>query len=237
MSRSTPAQRHLQAKLAAMAAASAPAGGQLQGTEYELMLAQLAEHRRSLKDIQSIERKIEAKRAFLPVYDVWVDATLANGNGAQDTVLTTVLVWSIDVGLYTRALQIAMYAVQHGLSMPDQYERNLGTALIDEFSTAALSLKMSREDAMAVLPTVLSLTQDIDAPDQARAKLHKAIGYALINKAGSKDVDLAEIDQNSCRVAMDHLQRALELFEQVGVKKDIERLDRHLKKLSPTPDA
>ncbi len=233
MSRLTPAQRHLQAKLAAIASATAPSGGELQGTAYELTMAQLAEHRRSLKDIQSIERKIDAKRSFLPAYDTWVDAALENGNGANDIVLTTVLVWNIDVGNFARALQIATYAVLYDLPMPDQYDRNLGTVLIDEFSTAALAGKMPHEDAKFLLPQVLVLTQDLDAPDQARAKLHKAVGYALIGKTGSTDCDLTKVDVERCKSAATHLQRALDLFDQVGVKKDIERLDRHIKKVSP----
>jgi hypothetical protein len=237
MSRLSPAQRHLHAKLAAIASATAPAGGELQGTAYELAMAQLAEHRRSLKDIQSIERKIDAKRTFLPDYDTWVDAALEHGNGANDIVLTTVLVWNIDVGNFARALQIARYTVQHGLPMPDQYERSLGVVLIDEFSTAALAGKIPHDDALVLLPEVLQLTAELDAPDQARAKLHKAIGYALICKTGSADCDLTKVDLERCKAAATHLQRALDLFDQVGVKKDIERLDRHIKKVSPPEGA
>ncbi len=229
--RKTPAQRHLQAKQAAIASASTTAGSELQGSAYQLMLAQLAEHRRALKDIQSVERKIEAKRGFLPIYDDWVNGALAHGQGGQDLVLTTVLIWHIDAGNYRRAIEIAQYAVAHSLTLPDQYERNLGTALIDEFGLAALSGKMTREDALELLPQVLVGTQGLDAPDQARAKLHKALGYALIDKNGSSDVDFDKLELHQAENALHHLQRALDLFDQVGVKKDIERLDRQLKKL------
>lgn len=229
--RKTPAQRHLEAKQAALASASTPAGSELQGSAYQLMLAQLAEHRRSLKDIQSIEKKIEAKRGFLPLYDDWVDGALAHGRGGQDLVLTTVLIWHIDAGNFRRALQIAEYAVAHSLPLPDQYERTLGTALIDEFGGAALRGQMSRQDALELLPDVLHGTRELDAPDQARAKLHKAYGYALIDKSGSKDVNFEKLELKQVEGALEHLQRAFELFDQVGVKKDIERLDRQLKKL------
>lgn len=233
--RQTPAQRHLQAKLAKIASAAAPAGGELQGSAYQLMLAQLAEHRRALKDIQSVERKIEAKRAFLPVYDAWIDGALAGGAGAQDQVLTTVLVWHIDAGNYARAIEIAQYAVAHDLAPPDQYDRNLATILIDEFATAALTGKMSREDARQLLPLILFGTQALDAPDQARAKLHKAFGYAVLGRAGSADVDYDKVSVDEARLALEHLQRALALFEQVGVKKDIERLERRLNKPETPP--
>ncbi|CAN7261492.1 phage terminase small subunit [Variovorax sp. LjRoot84] len=231
--RQTPAQRSLQRKLAIVASAAAPAGGELQGSAYELMLAQLAEHRRSLKDIQSVERKIEAKRAFLPDYDAWVDGALTGGNGAQDQVLTTVLVWHIDAGNYRRAIQIAQYAVAHQLAPPDQYDRNLGTILIDEFAAAALSGKMENTDARELLPQVLFGTERLDAPDQARAKLHKAFGYALLGKTSPADVEYDKVTTPDARAALEQLQRALVLFDQVGVKKDIERLERRLRSELP----
>lgn len=227
--RETPAQRSLARKLALATAAAAPAGSEPQGSAYEMMLLQLADHRRSLKSIQSVERKIEAKREFLPVYDAWVDGVLANGRGAQDQVVTTVLIWHIDAGNYARALQLAAYAVKHSLAPPDQYERSLGTILIDEFAAGALAGKMSSAEARELLPQVIELTREQDAPDQARAKLHKAMGFALLNKVGSTDVDFDKVPVAVATAALEHLQRALALFEQVGVKKEIERLGRRVK--------
>ncbi len=233
--RQTPAQRHLQHKLAQIASASAAPGGEVHGTAYEMMQMQLANHRRTLKGIQSIERKIDAKRSFLADYETWIDGALASGAGGNDVVLTTVLIWQIDVGNYPRALQIAAYAIEHSLPLPDQYERTLPVALIDELATAAITGKMPHSQALVLLPRVLELTEGHDAPDQARAKLHKALGYALIGKTGSADVDHDKVPEAPARAALAHLQRALDLWDQVGVKKDIERLERHVKKFTP-PD-
>jgi hypothetical protein len=230
MAKTTPALRHLMRKLAAQANVAQNADGAPQGSAYELMLAQLAAHRRALKDIQSVERKIEAKRGFLPDYDEWVNAAMAADSGAKDQVLTTVLIWSIDAGLYSRGLELATYAVRHGLELPDQYERSLGTALIDEFAQAALSNKLVGDEALQLLPAVRELTDPLDAPDQARAKLYKALGYALIGKVNSNDVDLDKVELANVQQAQPILERALALFDGVGVKKDIERIDRHLKK-------
>lgn len=226
----SPARMHLEAKLAAQANIGATAEGTPQGSAYELMLAQLAAHRRTLKDIQSVERKIEAKKGFLADYDNWVDAVLATDSGAQDMVLTTVLIWSIDTGAYERAIELATYAVRHNLDLPDQYERSLGTALIDEFAQAALSNKLTGEPALQILSAVRELTDPLDAPDQARAKLYKALGYALIGKVNSNDVDLDKVELPRLQQAQPILERALALFDGVGVKKDIERIDRQLKK-------
>lgn len=179
----------MRAKLRAQArqvAAADPHGGPATSDAHQLLLAQLVEHRRRLKDIQSVERKIEAKRVFLAEYEPWIDGTLAGGTGAQDPIVSTVLVWHIDAGNYVRALEIARYALRHDLALPDQYERSLPVALIDEFAAAFLSGKMPADAARQILPAVAELTADHDAPDQARAKLHKALGYALLDKVGDR---------------------------------------------------
>ncbi|MDF3821703.1 phage terminase small subunit [Leptospira sp. 96542] len=220
---------------AANAAAEANSGGAPQGTAYELMLAQLAEHRRVLKGIQSLERKIEAKRAFLPMYYAWISGALEADSPANDLVLTTVMVWLVDVGDYGGAWAIAKHALKHGLPLPDQYDRDLPTVLIDEFADAALAGKMDAALALQLLADVLSETGERDAPDQARAKLHKALGYAHLGKLGkatSSEIDFEQLPNAPLAVSSAHayLLRALELDEKSGVKKDIERVERWLKK-------
>ncbi|WP_347881823.1 phage terminase small subunit [Mitsuaria sp. GD03876] len=225
----SPARAHRARVLAAEACASASAGGELVGSAYELMRAQLVEHLRHLKTIQSVERKIEAKRNFLPIYKDWVEAAVETGRGAQDRVLMTVLVWLIDVGDFQAALYVASYAIEHDLQMPDQYERNLATVLLDEIGGAALAGKLTLGESVPVLDRVLELTQDADTPDQARAKVHKALGYAYMGRTGASEVDVGTVPADAAKLALQHCRRALELFDQVGVKKDIERLERRLK--------
>ena len=133
----TPAKRHKMRVLAELAALAAGPGDEVRGSAYELMLAQLAEHKRTLKTIQSTERKIEAKRKMLPDFEDYVTGALEGGQGAHDMVLTTVLVWHLDAGNWARGLEIAAYALAHGLVLPDQYNRTLPTLLIDETATAA----------------------------------------------------------------------------------------------------
>ena len=48
------------------------------------------------------------------------------------------MVWHIDAGNYAQALDIAAYAIKHKLPLPDQYDRNLGTVLIDEIGAGHL---------------------------------------------------------------------------------------------------
>lgn len=231
--RMTPAQIHLQRKQAARAAGNAPAGASTEGSAYELMQAQLYEHRQQLKNIQSIERKIEAKREFLPLYAPWVRGVLESGQGAKDLVFASVWVWALDVGDYDMALAMAEYILQHGLSLPDQYQRDPATTLIDEVADASLKGKVEFAQAWYVLTRVAELTDGRDVPDQARAKLHKALGYARVGRTSVSEVDYKELPLEAAQAALPHLHRALELFSGVGVKKDIERLERREKELTP----
>lgn len=216
----TPAQRHF---LRTVAAAAAVAGGDAAemstatANAYELQLLRLAEHRRLLKGIQSIERKIEAKRAFLPEYGDWLAGILKADRGGQDDVLVTVMLWCIDVGDLGEAVTLADYAIRHSLTMPDNYKRSLPCVVAEEFADHALKVLGTEKpvDAAALL-RALELTADADMPDAVRAKLHKAIGYAL------RDTEPAE--------ALEHLKAALARHDKVGVKRDIELLERELRK-------
>ena len=234
--RQTPAQRHRLTVLAAMAVAAGHQDphGETTGTAYELMQAQLHELMRTLKGIQSVERKLEAKRTMLADFDAYLAGVLQADAGGQDAVLATVLVWHLDAGNWARALELAEYALRHGVQLPDQYQRNLPTLLLDDVSEAAIAGKLTGPDAAVALAKVDLLTQGHDCHDQARAKLHKAIGWALMGKTSTKDVDAKTIPIGLCRLALTNLQRAMELNPQVGVKKDVERLDRLV---APAPDA
>jgi len=207
----SPAKRHFQTTLAAHEAASVAAhnGAPVDANLYELMLMQLADHKRTLKGIQSVQRKIDAKRQMLPEYEAYVDGVLSADAGRQDDVVMTMMVWSVDVGDYARALKIGAYALKHGLTTPEQYNRDTATLLAEEIAEARL-----RGAAVPVEDLVQAddLTQDHDMPDEVRAKLKRAIGEAY-----GEDVPA---------LAAAYLERAIELNPKIGVKKLLEGMKR-----------
>lgn len=232
----TPAQRHrarVMAAQAAMAAAAESPHGEMQGGVYELMQAQLHEHLRTLKNIQSVQLKVQAKHTMLADYEPYLDGVLQADAGVPDIVLSTVLVWHIDVGNWNRALQIAEYAMRHSLPLPDKYQRDLPTLLMDEISEAAIAGRLAGPAALTTLAQVDMLTAEKDAPDQARAKLYKAIGWAAMGKTSTHDVDPKTLQLDMVQIALPRLRRAIELHVQIGVKKDVERLERRLNELQP----
>ena len=246
----TPAQRHRARVLAAKAQAQSPFGIEVQGSEYELMMAKLATDKRTLKNLESVQLKRQTKATLLPDYLPWIEGALTNGQGAKDFVFTTVMVWAIDAGAYGLALRMAAYAVQHKLPLPDQYHRSTAALLMDEFSTAYLSGQWNpiKPDANGMVPddthpaehltAVDGITQSLDAPDQARAKLYKATAYAMLGKVQTAEEPLLDdIPQETLGAVQALLAQALHLDTQSGVKKDMERIERKQRALAAPPKA
>jgi hypothetical protein len=191
-------------------------------TAYEQMLVKLAADCRTLKQIRSTERKADKKRELLPFYLPWVAGVLANGKGAQDDIVMTVMLWRLDADDIAGALEIARYALTYGLTMPvGGHRRTTPYLLAEEVALSAQRLRDAHQSPeLAHLLHTLELTERADMPDIVRAKLHKITGYV------QRDLSLLP-------EALANLQRAFQLDRAVGVKKDIEQLERALK---PKPE-
>jgi tetratricopeptide (TPR) repeat protein len=214
----SPALRNKQRKLAALQGAASPQFDQVRANAYELQMMQLAEHRRTLKGIQSQELKIAAKRPMLAVYKPWIAGLLAADRGGQDDVMVTIMLWHLDTGDLDGAFDMADYVIRHGLNTPDQYERTAPTLIAEEVAETAIKLQdAGTGPSLGLLSAYIELLKGSDMFDQVRAKLHKAVGRACYAE-GFKEQ------------AADHYRRALELHDKVGIKKELEVLDREIKK-------
>ncbi|MGO3413238.1 MAG: terminase endonuclease subunit [Kluyvera intermedia] len=217
----TPAQRHAM-RVSAIKASQRVNAPLRHASAYEQMLVKLAADRRTLSDIRSKERKADKKRELLPLYLPWVAGVLESGTGAQDDILMTVMLWRLDAGDITGAIEIARYALRYGLSMPENHSRPAPYMLAEEVALAALRARLAGEPVDAAqLLEVISLTDAADMPDEVRARLHKVTGLTLRDAGQLPD-------------ALAHLQRALQLDTNAGVRKDIETLSREL---NPKPVA
>ncbi|EAQ6132199.1 hypothetical protein AXA88_26670 [Salmonella enterica] len=183
---------------------------------YALMQMQLHQDMERLHGILSNEQKAAVKRQILPHYDEWVNGVLEGDSGLQDDVLMRVMIWRIDAGLYDEALDIAAYALRHNLNTPDGFGRSTAALVADEISQQALiRLKNGEDVPAALLSRVREMTDGADLFDAVRARLYKALGYALRNEGQLQE-------------ARDVLNRALELHDGVGVKADLKALDKQL---------
>ncbi|EPJ56362.1 MAG: hypothetical protein OFPI_00290 [Osedax symbiont Rs2] len=216
------AKNHFQKVMAAEQAANGQDDTvRADANQYDLMMAQLHAHTLELKSIQSVTKKCVKKVEFLPVYTPYIQGVLEAGSGQPDKVLITVMLWSIDAGLFEIALKIAAYALEHNLDMPDTFQRSTACVIAEEIATAALKSTDSQVVPLADLITTHSLLSGADYPDQVKAKLEKALG-------------LGYRADDQLQLAIDHLEIALSLNDKCGVKTDIKSINKQLQDQTDT---
>lgn len=227
-----PCRRHFVRVSAAIEAAAAnPTQTMAGATAYEHQLNQLLQDRLRLKQVQSNQGKAELKRQLLADYIPYVLGVLKGGKGAQDEVLTTIMVWRIDAEDFSGALDIADYVLKHKLIMPDRFERTTGCLVAEEVATIALkALKVGESFELAILKRTAELTDAEDMPDQARAKLFLAIGRVTLEGI----IDEKPGQPGQVQAGIDMLKKAIDLHDACGGKKDLERAERLLNKLAAT---
>ncbi|KAF0569160.1 hypothetical protein FQV37_353 [Psychrobacter nivimaris] len=217
--KTTPAARHRQKALSQKEVTNITAGP---NQAYRMLQLKLREDKQALKSKQSIQAKIELKRELVGHYDEWINATLTAGKGDQDNLLTTLMLWHIDIGRFWRALDIAEYAMKHDLKMPDAHQRTLATVVAEEIAETAKKLKTSDEITDEQIAQVLrasTMTAHADMPDQVYAKLARQVG------------ELTEA--STPEFALEQYQIALKFDENSGVKGSIKRLEKQLKDAQP----
>jgi hypothetical protein len=219
-------RRHKTRTAAAEAAAvRGPFDTMAGNSTYELHRAQLLQDQIRLKQLQSTQGKAELKRQLLPQYQPYIEGVLSADSGAQDDVLTTLMVWYMDAGSYDLALDCAAYVLEHDLQLPDRFNRTAGCLVAEEIAEAALQAqKTGIGFSSTLLERTRQLTDSHDMPDQARAKLYLALARALL-AAESQTIE-------TLQQAITYLKRAIELHGSCGGKKDLESAERALKKLS-----
>lgn len=212
----------------------APDAGTEAGQAYAALKVQLDDHLRQLSDTESLEARRPMKAEFAKHYAAWIDGVIAADAPVQDEILLTCMIWAIDTGDFEEAVRLGEFALKHGLTMPERYNRSVACFLREDIATAALADPESVD--LPMLARVDELTQGADMHDQAKAKLHKALGQAWLAKADDFDPsdDSAPAGGEAAFVdeALTQFKRALALDQKVGVKKAIERLESRARKLA-----
>lgn len=219
----TPAQKHFQ-RVMAERHGKTDEQSDTARTAHEQIMHRLRMDQSALRRVQSDQAKAAMKRQLLPHYEGWIEGTLDGDSGRQDEVIVTLMVWAIDAGDYALAARIGRYVVTHSLLMPDRFNRTAATVLVDEICDPIL-VQVKADDTtdvtpyLTVLDEVADFTASSDMPDVVRAKLCKARAFALRN---------GTTEEQTTALAL--LRQALTLDAGAGVKKEIERLARMVKK-------
>lgn len=226
----TPAQKHFQ-RVMAERHGKTDEQSDTARTAHEQIMHRLRMDQSALKRVQSDQAKAAMKRQLLPHYEGWIEGTLDGDSGRQDEVIVTLMVWAIDAGDYALAARIGRYVVAHSLLMPDRFNRTAATVLVDEICDPIL-VQVKADDTtdvtpyLSVLDDVADFTAGSDMPDVVRAKLCKSRAFALRNGTTEEQT-----------TALTLLRQALTLDAGAGVKKEIERLARVVKKAAAAAGA
>lgn len=203
-------------KLAAQAQTEAPAAPvqQLGRT----MRYKLGSDRARLKKIASMQRKAEVKAEIVPEYLPYIHGMMESGGG--DELLTQVMVWAFDAGLWDDFTTLAKYAINNGVAMPTEFARPLGSWLVESVAKHIQQVVDAGQlPIMTMYAMVLwleSKTSAMDMHDEIRAKLYRACGEVLF--------------KDSPIVALQHFETALQFDSHIRVKNKIKVLKEQLAK-------
>lgn len=210
----SPARLHKQRESARLAAQTAAAEQTpVNGSSHELALAQLAQHKRQLSAIKSMSARIAKKAELMTEWHGYIDGVLAADSGAIDPIISEMLPWSFDAGDIPRALDIGHYLLRHDLPAPEQFTRDVPSIFAEMAAEIAINKKDGIDISAEQLAEVLEATAGYDMVDEIRAKLHRALGEALHS-------------ENNDEAAIEHLKRAVELNDKIGVKGLLGKLEK-----------
>ena len=136
----SPARLHKQREEARIASERAAERQETrQGSEHELALAQLAQHKRQLQGIQSLEARQAKKAELMQEWHGYIDGVLAADAGVPDPIISQMLPWLFDVGDIDRALTVGDYLLRHDLPAPEQFTRDLPSLYAEMAAESALN--------------------------------------------------------------------------------------------------
>lgn len=190
----------------------------LDASIYQLQLIELKNDKSILSGIKSEQLRAEAKAKIIPKHLPYVEGIISADQKVNDEVVTTIMLWCFDAGMFEQGLRIAKFALAHGLEMPDSFSRDTPSIVAEEIANAALSkIRAGESFDLNVMCEALNMTEAYDMHDQIRAKLNCAIGKSYM---AEKDYSLAVL----------YMKKAIELQSNVGCKQDLAQAEKLLAK-------
>ncbi|MFJ3412325.1 phage terminase small subunit [Pseudomonas protegens] len=185
-----------------------------------LMEAALDQDLERLSAIQGLATRQDLKRReLLPKYQEYVQRYIESGQVFANRVLVQVIVWLFDTAQFEDGLELADIAIAQGQQMPERFKRrDIQTFVADavcEWAYDEYKAKRSPEPYLSdLLPRVDGEWQ---LTEQIPAKFHKLIG-------------IRAQEAKEWTTALQHLERAQQLYSKVGVDTRIENCRKALRK-------
>lgn len=139
---------------------------------------ELAKDVSALSAIKSIKEKERVKaETLIPKYMPLVGSLVADGS--DHPLLGQILVWCFDAGDIPRAMELAVYCIEHDVPMPERFNRDLRTYLCDtviEWAEAEFEAGRSCEPYFSQVFDLAHGEHPWDLPDQVRGKFYRLRG-------------------------------------------------------------
>ncbi len=184
--------------------------------------------------INSREARQALKRdELLPKYLDYVQRYRESGLNHPNPVLMQVLVWLFDTAQFEAGIELADFAIGQGQQLPERFKRDVQTFVADELIDWA---EAEHKAGRSPEPYVSQLLPRVDgnwggfkqggeserpAPwqlfERIPARYHKLLGVLAM-------------DRKDWAAAVEHLNRATELYPEIGVKTRLEGAEKALRK-------
>ena len=177
-----------------------------------------------LSAIKGLAGKQALKRdELLPKYQDFVQRYCESGQNLPNRVLVQVMVWLFDTEQFEDGLELADFAMEQGQVMPERFKRDIQTFVADaviEWAMVEYQANRSPEPYLSnLLPRVDGEWQ---LTEQIPAKYHKLIG-------------IRAMEAKAWETAIQHFERATELYPKVGVDTRMDNCRKALKKQQAKP--
>lgn len=177
-----------------------------------------------LSAIKGLARKQALKRdELLPKYQDFVQRYCESGLNLPNRVLVQVMVWLFDTEQFEDGLELADFAMEQGQVMPERFKRDIQTFVADavvEWAMVEYQANRSPEPYLSnLLPRVDGEWQ---LTEQIPAKYHKLIG-------------IRAMEAKAWETALQHFERATDLYPKVGVDTRMDNCRKALKKQQAKP--
>jgi hypothetical protein len=185
---------------------------------YELQLVELKNDKSILSNVKSEIERGKAKAVLIPKYMPYVDGIISADQKVNDDIVTTIMTWCFDAGMFDDGLKIANFALKHEMDMPDAFSRDTASVVAEEIANSALvKLKTNEAFDLATLLKAHELTEKSNMHDQIRAKLFCAIGRCYFNAEDWKN-------------AISFMTLAIQHKDNIGCKEELRKAEKLLAK-------
>lgn len=209
----------------ASTALSSPANAQ---KHLKLMQAALAQDLDRISALNSREDRQTLKRnELLPKYLDYVHRYRESGLNHANPVVMQVMVWLFDTRQFDTGLELALFAMGQGQSLPERFRRDVPTFVADEVIDWAEAENKAQRSPEPYLSALLPFVDgEWTLFERIPARYHKLIGVMAM-------------ERRAWAPAIEHFERATELYPEIGINTRLEGArkalrrehDEHLKTL------